>query len=63
MTPSTETMTATQIAFSTQSSGVTPAGASQPDAEAAAAAPGPADTPRVSGELAARLLLSSRWQQ
>jgi hypothetical protein len=56
-------MTATQIAFSPQSSGVTPAGASQPDAEAAAAAPGPADTPRVSGELAARLLLSSRWQQ
>jgi hypothetical protein len=61
MTPSTQTMTTTQIAFSPQSSGVTPAGASQPDAEAAA--PGPADTPRISGELAARLLLSSRWQQ
>jgi hypothetical protein len=55
MTPSTQTIT------TTPSPGAKPAAPSP--TEHGAAAPGAADTPRIAGELAARLLRSSRWQQ
>ena len=40
-----------------------PSGADTPQAAAGPASPRPADTLRISGELAGRLMRSSRWQQ